>query len=78
MTEKVKIVFAPGSFDTFEGTQEELDALKEEIIRMFESGEAMENAIPLDIDELIEEDPEYAEHVLRSLTTEDGPKRTLQ
>ena len=78
MTEKVKIVFAPGSFDSFEGTQEELDTLKAEIIRMFESGEAMENATPLDIDELIEEDPEHAEHVIRSLKNINSTKRTLQ
>ena len=31
---KIKIIFQPGCFDEFEGTQEELDAMMEEIQRM--------------------------------------------
>ena len=31
---ELKIEFAPGAFDTFEGTQEELEALQKEIIEM--------------------------------------------
>lgn len=41
MTEEkkpLKLEFAPGCFDNFEGTQEELDELMAEIQRMFESG----------------------------------------
>jgi hypothetical protein len=38
---EIKIQFAPGAFDTFDGTQEELDALMEEIHKMFE-GKSME------------------------------------
>ena len=37
MTKKLKINFAPGCFDNFEGTQEELDTLQEEILSMFEN-----------------------------------------
>ena len=44
----MKIVFAPGCFDSFEGTQEELDELLKEIEEAFVSGEAFENAISLD------------------------------
>ena len=51
----VKIEFAPGAFDSFDGTQEELDEMMKEIHRMFESGEFIEKAIPLDLDSL---DPE--------------------
>ena len=48
----MKIEFAPGCFDHFDGTQEELDQLMAEIQEMFESGEALKNAIPLtDLDE---------------------------
>jgi hypothetical protein len=72
-----KVVFAPGCFDSFEGTQAELEELQASIIKMFESGEAMENSSPLDVEALIEEDPEYAEHILRSLS-EDPPTRNLQ
>lgn len=55
---KMKIEFAPGCFDSFEGTQEELDGLIAEIQRMFDSGEAQEQARPLDLEDLDEEDLE--------------------
>lgn len=42
------IVFAPGCFDEFEGTQEELDALVLEIKAAFEEGGMFENAVPID------------------------------
>ena len=44
MTDKLKINFAPGCFDNFEGTQEELDAMVTEIQSMFE------NMSPEDLD----------------------------
>lgn len=37
---ELKIVFAPGSFDDFEGTQEELDALIEDITKEIRKAEA--------------------------------------
>lgn len=42
MTEKLKIVFAPGSFDDFDGTQEELDDLVNGIMEYLQSEEFME------------------------------------
>jgi hypothetical protein len=53
MTKKnpVKIEFAPGAFDSFEGTQEELDAFIAELQRMAESGELEEQSVSLDDDE---------------------------
>ena len=50
MTKKnpVKIEFAPGAFDQFEGTQEELDAFIAELQRMAESGELEEQSVSLD------------------------------
>ena len=36
---KLKVEFAPGCFDSFEGTQEELDELMTEIQRLVDSGE---------------------------------------
>lgn len=50
-SDKPKIVFAPGCFDNFEGTQEELQELIAEIHRMFASGEVFANAQPLDEEE---------------------------
>lgn len=37
--EKYKVVFAPGCFDDFEGTQEELDKLISDINMLFNSGD---------------------------------------
>lgn len=79
MTEEKKpeLVFAPGCFDNFEGTQEELDELIAEIKRLAESGELFEKSRALDIDELIDEDPEFAEKVMQTFV-EDSGKRNLQ
>jgi hypothetical protein len=70
--------FAPGCFDSFEGTQEELDEMVAEIHRMFESGEMEANARPVDIDELFEDEPEYAEKIVLALDNIDTSKRNLQ
>ena len=82
MTEEKKtpeIIFAPGCFDSFEGTQEELDEMIAEIKRMAESGELFEQATALDLDDLSEEDPEFAEQLINSLDIADGTeKRNLQ
>ena len=80
MTDEKKaqtLEFAPGCFDGFEGTQEELDDLIAEIQRQFDSGEMEANSTPVDIDELIEEEPEYALKLMQSLNDEE-PKRILQ
>ena len=61
MTKELKIEFAPGCFDQFEGTQEELDELISEIHRMFESGEAQAIARPLDMEDLSDDDIELLE-----------------
>lgn len=76
MTEqkKMKIEFAPGCFDNFDGTQEELDELVTKIQEMFDSGEAQVKAIPLDelLDELSDEE---LEEIFEQLPDEyDGPK----
>lgn len=55
---KLKVVFMPGCFDDFEGSQEELDELISEINRLAESGELEEAAVPVDLDDynLVDED----------------------
>jgi hypothetical protein len=73
----LKIEFAPGCFDNFEGTQEELDEMIAEINRMFLSGEFEASSTELDIDALMEEDPELAEKLFASLEADDE-KRKLQ
>lgn len=58
MTEekKMKVEFAPGCFDNFEGTQEELDEFIKEVTSMFEGKTPSEiealGARPVDVDDL--------------------------
>lgn len=61
---KIKIEFAPGCFDNFDGTQEELDELIAEITRMAESGEMFENSRPLDLENPDEDDIEAIAHIM--------------
>jgi hypothetical protein len=56
---KMKIVFAPGCFDDFDGTQEELDELVAQLTEMAESGELLENSSS--VDDLEEIDDEVLE-----------------
>ena len=55
MNKKPELVFMPGCFDGFEGTQEELDELTAEIQRMFETGELFEQAVLVEDSEFSEE-----------------------
>ena len=48
---KIHVEFAPGAFDGWEGTQEELDQFVAEIQRMAESGELEEASIDITDDE---------------------------
>lgn len=57
MTKDLKIEFAPGCFDDFEGSQEELDEMVASLKRMFESGEFLKNST-LVTEESIMEMPE--------------------
>lgn len=53
MTDKkdLKIEFAPGCFDNFEGTQEELQDFIAHIHQMVNDGTLMENSEPLSAEE---------------------------
>jgi hypothetical protein len=58
---KLKIEFAPGCFDQWDGTQEELDELMAELERQVDTGEIFENSVPLTddvIDDLSDEEQE--------------------
>lgn len=69
----MELVFAPGCFDTFEGTQEELNKLVKEITESFISGEALVEAKSMD--DLSDED---IEEILSMVNDDDVPTRTLQ
>jgi hypothetical protein len=87
MTEekKITIEFAPGAFDSFEGTQEELDAFQKELMDMFanltpEELAARSTEVDVDyIEDLMTEDPEAAEQLIQALAGgTDGAGRNLQ
>lgn len=89
MTEKKKmeVVFAPGCFDNFDGTQEELDQLIKEIQESVDNGTLFEKSSPVSIESLLENlSEEEVEDLLNTIDQmEDAesidfstPRRTLQ
>lgn len=74
-----KVVFAPGCFDNFEGTQEELDDLIAEIHKMVETGEIFDKSKPLDPDMLSDEELEILSRALDAIDDDEDipPNRTL-
>jgi hypothetical protein len=48
---ELKIVFAPGCFDNFDGTQEELQEMIAQIRQMASDGTLQEKSQPIDIDD---------------------------
>lgn len=65
--EKMKIEFAPGCFDHFEGTQEELDELMATITQMIDDGSLFENSRPLSEEDLDDLPPELLESIFNDL-----------
>ena len=66
----LKVQFAPGCFDDFEGTQEELDLLMADIHSMFENMTAEDLAASsslVDFEQLTESDPELAQRLAAAL-----------
>jgi len=64
---KVKVVFAPGSFDNFDGTQEELDEMIAEIQRLVDTGELFERSSPVSEDDLDELDEEIKVKLIEAM-----------
>lgn len=62
MNKKPELVFMPGCFDNFEGSQEDLNELIAEIQRMAESGEIFEKSVPLEDTDLDEEEIKMIEN----------------
>jgi hypothetical protein len=68
MTDKdFKLEFAPGCFDDFEGTQEELDQLVKDIQDMFADGSLFEDSEVLTEDSLNDIPPELVESIFRDI-----------
>ena len=51
MTDKLKVVFAEGCFDNFDGTQEELAEMLADIHQMVADGTIMDHATLIDSEE---------------------------
>jgi hypothetical protein len=73
----MKIEFAPGAFDDFEGSQEELDELINEISQLIKSGEILEKSRELDMEELREQDPEFYEKLVSKLDNTSSNQRNI-
>jgi Ser-tRNA(Ala) deacylase AlaX len=86
MTDEKKtptIEFAPGCFDNFEGTQEELDELMAEIMKMVEDGTMIENSHELSEEDFDDLPDHVKEQIFNTFIDEDDnisntSKRTLQ
>lgn len=61
---EMKVVFAPGCFDSFEGSQEELDEMMAEIMAMVADGSIHDKATPVDFDDLDDDDVEAITEML--------------
>ena len=81
MTEKkIQVEFAPGCFDNFDGTQQELDELVAEIERLANSGEMFENSMPVteeSLTDLTEEEQQVLLNAVRMFGA-DNNIRNLQ
>ena len=81
VTEPIKVEFAEGCFDTFEGTQEELDAMIAEVTAMFESmtpEELEANSRPITEESIEDMSDEEIQALIRALEGDNAPKRNLQ
>ena len=78
MTEKkpLKVVFDPGCFDNFEGTQAELDEFVKQIQEFAESGLLFENSVELTDEDIEELDEETRQQIIQALERGDD-KRLL-
>jgi hypothetical protein len=76
---KLKIEFAPGAFDNFEGTQAELAELVSGIQNMFanmSSEELAARSKPVNLDDLDELNEETQQQILSALDDLDNEERT--
>lgn len=79
MTErKMKIEFAPGCFDGFEGTQQELDELVNEITRLADSGELFENSRLLEDEDIDQLDDDERDALISAIEKFNDDDRQLQ
>lgn len=74
----IKVEFAPGAFDQFEGTQEELNELVAEIQNMFANKtreEISSMSRPVDVEAFVKEDPNTAKKILQTLNDNQSSRK---
>jgi PleD family two-component response regulator len=79
MTDPKKIEFAPGCFDDFDGTQEELEQLMSQLQTMFENlstDELESRSRTVSMEDLAELDPETQKQILSALDDLDNEQRS--
>ena len=78
MTEKkpLKVIFDPGCFNNFEGTQAELDEFVKQIQEFAESGLLFENSVELTDEDIEDLDEDTRQQIIRALERDDD-KRSL-
>ena len=78
MTEKkpLRVIFDPGCFNNFEGTQAELDAFVAQIQAFAESGLLFENSVELTDEDIEDLDEDTRQQIIRALERDDD-KRSL-
>lgn len=74
----LKITFAPGCFDSFEGTQEELDELINEITKMVENGEIQDRSHELTEEEWDELPDEVKMQIMQAFSEEDLDDESIE
>jgi hypothetical protein len=73
MTEKkpLKVIFDPGCFNNFEGTQAELDEFVKQIQAFAESGLLFENSVELTDEDIEDLDEDTRQQIIRALERSD-------
>jgi hypothetical protein len=73
MTEKkpLRVIFDPGCFNNFEGTQAELDEFVKQIQEFAESGLLFENSAELTDEDIEELDEDTRQQIIRALERDD-------
>jgi hypothetical protein len=73
MTEKkpLRVIFDPGCFNNFEGTQAELDEFVKQIQAFAESGLLFENSVELTDEDIEDLDEDTRQQIIRALERSD-------
>ena len=71
-----RVIFDPGCFNNFEGTQAELDAFVAQIQAFAESGLLFENSVELTDEDIEDLDEDTRQQIIRALERDDD-KRSL-